>query len=396
MKKLSALLCLGLLFTAAVVMAAGSDLKDMKGSAMKGATIKVGAIFAVTGPASSLGLPEKQTVEMMVEKINAAGGVLGRPLEVIVYDDEGDATKTVTLAKRLISTDKVSAIIGPTTSGTSLALLSVIEEAQIPLVSCAASYKIVTDENGKARQWIFKTPQSDSMAVEKIYDYFNKNKISKIAIMSVSDGYGESGRAELLRLAPNFKLEVLADERFGGDDVDMTAQLTKIKGTKAQAIVVWAIQKAPAIVAQNAKTLGLPQLIVQSHGVASKKFIELAGDAADGQLLPAGRLIVVDQLADTDPQKAMLKAYKTDFEAKFGPVSTFGGHAYDALMILIAAMTKVGTDDPAKVRDALEEIKGFVGTGGIFNMSAADHNGLTKEAFVMVKIENKDWKLIAQ
>lgn len=358
--------------------------------------IKIGALFASTGPASSLGLPEKQTVEMLVAKINAKGGVLGRKLDVIIYDTEGDETKAVTLAKRLVSDDKVSAIIGPTRSGPSMAIIETINNAMIPNVSCAASYKIVTDENGNARKWIFKTPQSDSMAVEKIYDYFNKNNIAKIAIMSVSNGYGDSGREELLRLAPNYNLEIVADERFGQDDVDMTAQLTKIKGSDAQAIVVWAVQKAPAVVAQNVKTLGLPQLLVQSHGVASKKFIELCGDAADGQVLPAGRLIVVDQLADSDPQKAALKEYSDEFEAKFGPVSTFGGHAYDALMLTVMAIEKAKSDDPAKIRAALEEIKGFVGTGGVFNMSAADHNGLSKDAFVMVKIENMDWKLIAE
>jgi branched-chain amino acid transport system substrate-binding protein len=360
------------------------------------ATYKVGAIFAVTGPASSLGLPEKQTVEMLVEQINAKGGVNGHPLEVIIYDDEGDETKSVTFAKRLIANDMVKAIIGPTTSGTSLAIIDTIANAQIPLISCAASYKIVTDENGQARKWVFKTPQSDSMAVEKIYEYFNKNQIAKIAIMTVSNGYGDSGRGELLRLAPNYNISIVADERFGQDDVDMKAQLTKIKGSDAQAIVVWAIQKAPAIVVQNAKELGMTQLMVQSHGVASKKFIELCGEAADGQILPAGRLIVADQLPDSDLQKAMLLAYKNEFEAKFGPVSTFGGHAYDALMILVKAMEMAGSDDPAKVRDALETVRDFAGTGGIFNMSPADHNGLTKDAFVMIKIENKDWKLIAE
>ncbi|HUT53974.1 MAG TPA: ABC transporter substrate-binding protein [bacterium] len=360
------------------------------------AAYKVGAIFAVTGPASSLGLPEKQTVEMLVEKINQKGGVNGHPLQVIIYDDEGDETKTVTYTKRLIANDMVKAIIGPTTSGTSFAILDTINNTQIPLISCAASYKIVTDENGQARKWIFKTPQSDSMAVERIYDYFNKHQISKIAIMTVSNGYGDSGRGELLRLAPNFNITITADERFGQDDVDMKAQLTKIKGTDAQAIVVWSIQKAPAVVVQNAKELGLTLLIVQSHGVASKKFIELCGDAADGQILPAGRLIVADQLPDSDPQKAMLVTYKNEFESRFGPVSTFGGHAYDALTILVKAMEMAGTDDPAKVRDALEQVHGFVGTGGIFNMSAADHNGLTKDAFVMIKIENKDWKLSSE
>lgn len=361
----------------------------------KGEPIKVGAIFAVTGPASSLGLPEKQTAEMMVAQINAAGGILGRPLEIVIYDDEGDETKAVTLAKRLIYNDKVVAIIGPTTSGTSMAILDTMTNAKIPLISCAASYKIVQDEKGAARPWIFKTPQSDSMAVSRIFEYLNKQKISDIAIMTVSNGYGDSGRAELLRLAPQFKIKIAADERFGAEDVDMTAQLTRIKGTPAKAIIVWAVQKAPAMVAKNAKTLGMTQLIIQSHGVASKKFIELCGDAANGQVLPAGRLIVANQLADNDPMKALLLKYVADYEGQFkSPVSTFGGHAYDAIILLKAAIEKGKSDKPDKIRAALEQLKGVKGTAGVFNMSATDHNGLTKDSFVMIRIENNDWVLI--
>jgi branched-chain amino acid transport system substrate-binding protein len=377
----------------------GGDKKEESpkaGEKKAGDPIKIGAIFSVTGGASSLGLPEKQTLEMMVEQINKKG-VLGRKLEVIIYDDKSEEAEAVTLAKRLISTDKVKAIIGPTQSGTSMNIIKDVTEAKIPNISCAASYKIVTDENGKAREWIFKTPQSDSMAVEKLYEYYNKNNISKVAIMTVSNGYGESGRAELVRLAPNFKIELTAQEKFGPDDVDMSTQLTKIKSTKPQAVIVWSIQKPPAIIAKNYKTLGLTFGLFQSHGVANMKFIELCGDAANGQILPAGRLIVVDQLPDSDRQKALCKKYKTDFEAKYGKgqVSTFGGHAYDAITMLVKAIETAGADDPAKVKDALEKIKDFPGTGGIFNMSPTDHNGLTKDAFVMVKIENNTWKMIS-
>lgn len=363
-----------------------------------GEPIKIGAIFSVTGKASTLGLPEKQTVEMLVEQINAKGGVLGRKLEVQIYDDKSEEAEAVTLAKRLISDDKVKAIIGPTASGPSMAILKDVTEAKIPNVSCAASYKIVTDENGKAREWIFKTAQSDSLAVEKIYEYLNKNNVTKVAILTVSSGYGDSGRAELERLAPNYKIDLVDKEKFGEEDPDMTAQLTKVKAANPQAIIVWAIQKPAAIVAKNDKTLGLTSTLIQSHGVATPKFIELCGDAANGQILPAGRLIVADQLPDTDKQKALLIKYKTDFEAKYGKdsVSTFGGHAYDALTILLKAIENAGGDDPAKVRDSLEKIKDFAGTGGIFNMSPSDHNGLTKDAFVMIKIENNTWKMIGQ
>lgn len=356
--------------------------------------IRIGAVLAVTGPASSLGLPEKQTLEMLAEEINAAGGINGRPVELVIYDTEGDETKAVTLTKRLIANDKVTAIIGPTRSGTSMAIVDLVNTAQIPMISLALSYQIVTESTGQQRKWVFKTPASDSASVEKMYDWFVKQGIKKIALMTVSNGYGDSGRAELVRLAPNYGLEVVADERFGDEDVDMTAQLTKIKASDAQAIVVWATQKAPAIIAKNHKTLGMKALLVQSQGVASKKFIELCGDAADGQLLPAGRLIVADQLPDSDPQKAVLLEYKRKFEAKYGPVSMFGGHAWDALMLLKMAIEKAGTDDPARVRDSLEQIQGFVGIDGVFNLSAADHCGLSRDAFIMLKIENGDWKII--
>ena len=356
--------------------------------------IRIGALLAITGPASSLGLPEKQTLEMLAEETNAAGGINGRPVELVIYDTEGDETKSVTLAKRLISNDHVTAIIGTSRSGTSMAILDLVNTAQLPMISLALSYQIVTDAQGQQRKWVFKAPASDSASVEKMFDWFNKQGIKKIALMTVSNGYGDSGRSELLRLAPNYGIEVVADERFGDEDVDMTAQLTKIKGTPAQAIVVWATQKAPAIIAKNHKTLGMTQLLVQSQGVASKKFIELCGDAADGQVLPGGRLIVADQLPDTDPQKPILLAYKQKFEAKYGPVSVFGGHAWDAFMLLKMAMEKTGTDDPAKVRDALEQIQGFVGIDGVFNLSAADHCGLSRDAFIMLKIENGDWKII--
>ena len=357
---------------------------------------KIGAILAVTGPASSLGEPEKNTLEMLVEEINAKGGINGHPIEVVIYDTEGDEAKALVKVKRLINNDQVLAIIGPTRSGTSLAIIDTVTKAQVPMVSCAASWKIIRDpKTGQTRKWIFKTPQSDSLAVEKIYDYLTKNGITKVAIMTVSNGYGDSGREELKRLAPKYGITITADERFGQDDTDMTAQLTRINGTDAQAVIVWAVQKAPAIVAKNMRELGMNKLLVMSHGVATKKFIELAGDAAEGIILPAGRLIVAEQLPDTDPQKSVLLDYKKKYEARYGPVSTFGGHAYDAFMMLVKALEKAGPDR-AKIRDELEKIKGFVGTGGVFNMSPGDHEGLTKEAFVMVRIKNGDWELIQE
>ena len=351
---------------------------------------KIGAIFASTGPASTLGLPEKNTAEMLVKELNAAGGINGKPVKLIFYDTETDATKAVTATKKLIKKDKVDVIIGPTTSGNSLALLDIADEEKVPLISCAASVRIVVP----ARPYVFKTPQTDVMAVEKIYTKLQADGVKKIAILTASGGFGDSGRKQLNSLASKYGLSVIADERFGDKDTDMSAQLTKIKGTDAQALISWGIGPAPIQIAKNRKQLGITIPLYNSHGVASPKFIAGAAGAAEGTFLPAGKLIVIDQLAADDPQKGVLSKYKKDYESKFGAgtINTFGGHAYDAFMIAVMALEKAdknGTD----LRDEIEKITGFVGTGGIFNFSADDHNGLTKDGFVMVEISGGKWKL---
>ncbi|MEW6034068.1 MAG: ABC transporter substrate-binding protein [Chloroflexota bacterium] len=352
---------------------------------------KVGAVFAVTGFNSPLGTPEKQTVEMMVEQINAKGGVNGHKLEVIVYDTQSDTTECVTLVKKLIEQDNVLAIIGPSSSGESLALVDTVTKAQIPLVSAAASAKIVEPVN--ERYWVFKTPQSDVLAIGEIADYLNKTGVKKVALLTDSAGFGATGRDALVALLPNSGVTVVADEKFGTKDTDMTAQLTKIRGTDAQAIIVWGTNPGPALIAKNAKELGLTIPMINSHGIANKAFIELAGDAANGVIFPAGKLLVAEQLADSDPQKAVLVNYKRDFETKYGAgtANTFGGHAYDALMMVVEALKVVGPDK-AKIRDYIENnVKNFAGTGGVFNMSPQDHNGLGKVAFVMIKIADGKW-----
>jgi len=354
--------------------------------------IRIGAIFSVTGPASFLGEPERNTVKMLEEDINQSGGVLGRPVEIIVYDDETDATKALTAFDRLIKKDKVVAVVGPSISGSTLAIVPKVEEAKIPLVSCSAAKKIVDP----VKKWVFKTPQSDELAVRKIYQHAKKAGIRKIAIITASDAYGAAGREELKALAPGFGIAVVADEVFGPKDTDMTAQLTKIKGTDAQAIVCWGTNPGPAVIARNRVQLGIGTPLYMSHGVASPKFIELAGAAnAEGILLPAGRLISEPQVPAGQPQKKILAAYIKEYETKFKqPVSTFGGYAYDAIMLVVQAMKNGKSADPAAIRDALERIKGYNATTGEFNFSEKDHNGLTEEAFVMVRITKGDWEML--
>ncbi len=355
---------------------------------------KVGAVFSVTGRASFLGDPEKKTALMLQEQINKKGGINGHPLELIIYDDEGDSTKCALAVRKLITQDKVCAIMGPSLSGLSLAVLPEAEMHEIPLVSCAASFKIVTKDpaTGEQRKWVFKTPQSDSMAVEAVYTHMKKHGISKIAIMTVTSGFGQSGRGELLRLASQYGMTIVADEKYGPKDTDMTAQLTKIKGLAPQAIVNWSIGPTQVIVVRNWKDLAMTDItFYQSHGFGSRKNIELAAGAAEGVYCPLGAVNIAEILPNDHPQKRVTMGYLRAYSAKYNePLSSFGGHAWDALTMIEQALAAAGCDK-AKIRDYLENLTGFVGQHGVFNFSAKDHNGLTKEAFQMVVVKLGDW-----
>jgi branched-chain amino acid transport system substrate-binding protein len=366
------------------VIVLGVWILGAAGSVMAAEPYKVGAVFAITGPAAWLGEPERNTVKMIQEQVNAQGGINGHPLEIIIEDTVGEEAKAVMAVQKLINRDNVLAIVGPTRSGTTMAVIPIIEKAEVPLVSCAAAEAIVNP----VKKWVFKTPQKDSDAAIRIYEKMKEMNISKVAIITATEGFGMEGRKQLTQLAPKYGITIVADETYGPKDTDMTAQLTKIKGTDAQAIVNWSIVPGQATIIKNRKQLGMTIPLFQSHGFGNIKYARAAGDAADGVLFPAGRLLVADSLPDNHPQKALLEKYKSDYETKFkGDVSTFGGHAYDALTLVVAALRAVGPDR-AKIRDYIENTKNFVGTGGIFNYSAEDHTGLTKDAFEMITIKS--------
>jgi branched-chain amino acid transport system substrate-binding protein len=376
-------------FLSAVSIAVSSVLCASISIAAPG-TIKIGALFSVTGPPSFLGEPERNSARMVVDEINAKGGIKGKKIELVIYDTTGDATKAVQAANRLIKEDKVVAIIGPSTTGESMAVIPVAEKEQIPLISCAAGSKI-TDP---LKKWVFKTAQNDGLAVAKIYENLNRKKISKVAIITVSDGFGSSGREQLKANAAKFGIQVVEDVTYGPKDTDMTAQLTKIRSSPAQALICWGTNPGPAVIAKNVKQLGIKLPLFMSHGVSSKKFIELAGDAAEGIILPSGRVIVSDVLSSSDKQKKNLIAFVKDYQNHYKSEGDhFGGHAWDAVMLLKGAIER-GGDTPSAIRDALEKTVNFAGIGGIFNYSAADHAGLNKDAFVLVEIKNRDWALV--
>ncbi|MCX5890691.1 MAG: ABC transporter substrate-binding protein [Deltaproteobacteria bacterium] len=362
------------------------------GSGSKSEPYVIGGIFSITGPASYLGEPERNSMEMVAEEINAKGGINGHPLKLVIYDDEGDVTKARLHAEKLLQKDKALAIVGPSITPASMTVLEVTQKAKMPLISCAAAAGITAP--AKDRFWTFKTAQTDQMAVSRIYQYCQKHGIAKVAILTVSSAFGVAGKEQLIAQAPQYGIELVGQEVFGDKDTDMTPQLTKLRSTPAQAVICWGVGPAPALVAKNMKQLGLTIPLIQSHGAASKKFIELAAEAGEGIIMPAGKLVIYTQLPDSDPQKAVCREYTEKYKAKFkASESSFGGYAYDAQRMLNQVLAKAGNDQ-AKIRAELEGTKNFVGVSGVFNMSPEDHNGLTPEAFVMVKIQKGEFTLI--
>jgi branched-chain amino acid transport system substrate-binding protein len=354
--------------------------------------IKIGSFLSVTGPASFLGDPELKTLEMYIEKINEDGGVLGRPLELVHYDDVGNASSARNFASRLIRSDRVDIIVGGSTTGATMAVAPLVQQAKIPFISLAGAV-VITDP---VKPWVFKTPQSDRMAAERILGDMKARGITRIGLISGTGGFGSSGRAQTLEVARDMGIEVLADVTYSGSDTDMTAQLTNIRNTEGvQAVLNFGFGQGPAIVTRNYAQLGIDLPFYQSHGVASDSFLALAGEAAEGLRLPASPLLVPDSLPDDDPQKAIVQKYKSEYEARWNSkVSTFGGYAYDGLMLAVKAIEAAGSTDPEAVREALENIRGYVGVTGEFNMSPDDHNGLDADSFRILEVQDGGWKLI--
>lgn len=354
--------------------------------------IKIGSVLSVTGPAAFLGDPELKTLRLYVERINKEGGVLGRPLELVYYDDGSDASSANGFGKRLIESDKVDFLIGGTTTGSTMSMAPLADRAGIPFISLAGGVVIVEP----VKKWLFKTPHTDRMAAERVFEDMKKRGLTNIALLSETSGFGQSGRKESEIAASRLGITLVANETYGPKDTDVSPQLTKIKNTAGvQALFVFGLGQGPAIVNKNAKMLGLSLPIYHAHGVASEEFIKLSGGAAEGVRLPAAALLVAEKLPANDPQKPVALAYaKTYTERYKEEVSTFGGHAYDALMILVGAIKRANGTDRDKVRDAIEQTSGYIGADGKFNMSPTDHMGLDLSAFRMLEVRNNDWVLI--
>ena len=375
-----------------LIAAAVLGLTAFQAAAEEKAPLKIGALLAVTGPASFLGAPEARTLEMLVEEANAKGGVDGRKIQLVVKDTGGSPEKAVSFAKQLIEEDQVFAILGASTSGETMQVKGIAEEAKVLLISLAAAEVIVNP----VAPHVFNVAPKDRYAAEMIFQRAKKLGIKKVGLLSSNTGFGKAGKEQVEKAAPAAGIEIAANEVYDKAATDLTAEVTKLKAAGVEAIINWSIEPAQAIVIKNARQIGLKIPIFQSSGFANIQYARTAGAAAEGVMFPASRIVVAEALPAKHPQKPVVTAYKKAYEARFKEdVSTFGGHAWDAFHILVAAVKEAGLDRE-KARAAVENMKGFVGTAGVFNYSPTDHNGLTIDAFAMLTVKNGKFVMLGE
>lgn len=355
------------------------------------ADVKIGAVVSSTGPASFLGEPQRQALELYVKKINESGGVNGEKIQLIIYDDGSDANASRTFATRLIEEDKVDAVLGGSGTGNSLAMIPVFEDAQTPYVSFSGGVEIINP----VRKWVFKPPHTDLMACEKIFTDMKRKNITKIALISGQGGFAKSMAKQCKEISSKYGITVAADESYGPRDSDVSPQLNRIKAIDGlQAVVNPDIGQGPAVVTRNFRQLGLSVPLYLSHAAATSGYLQAVGPSGEGILIPGPSLLIAHKLPDSDKQKPILMSFKTSFEAATGKqVDTFAGYAHDCFLLLVDAMKRAGGKNKAKVRDALEATKGFMGTVGEINMSPTDHLGIGLDSFRMLTVKNGNWEL---
>ena len=358
-------------------------------------TIKLGAFFDLSGRAAFIGTPTKLVAEMVVEKINSEGGINGKMLELEVGDTEANPAKAASIAKKFIYKDKVAAIVGPTLTDTGMNVKKIADKGKTPIFMTVGGDPVIMGGKFGPIEWVFKSPQRSSIAVKRLFMYLQQKGLTKVALLSAADGFGKDGARWMKKLAPEYGIELIAQESFGTRDTDMTAQLTKVKNAKPQALIVWTIGPAGSIVAKNKVQLGIDLPLFQCHGLPDPKYIELAGKASEGDRMPSTKLMVADALPDSDPQKPVIqefiKLYKEKGYDKQFPINTHSGYAWDAIMIVADAIKKVGTE-PEALRKEIEATKNYVGISGTYNITAEDHNGLGVDSMVIVQV--KDGKFV--
>lgn len=359
-----------------------------------GGAIKMVGIFSSSGGAAALGEPELETLKMLVEAKNAEGGINGKQIELVTYDDKSDQNQAILSMKKAVTQDEATIVIGGTISGNSLAMLPLAEQYKVPFISVAASKQIYMDENGKAREWVFKMPQDDQLAIERILQYLEGKGLTKVAWLNVANSYGTGGHDVFKELASEYGIEAVIEDEFEATVKDAKPLLTRVKKENPDAIIVWGTVQESAVVIKNIRELALEMPILASHGIATEQFIEVAGDAANDVILPTGKLLIADSLDDSNPQKEVLLNYSKQYTEQYNkPASTFGSYAADAFNIAVKAIEAKGTDQTA-IRDFIEnELGEYIGITGVFNITPEDHMGLAPDSFEMVRIQNGEWAI---
>lgn len=350
--------------------------------------ITIGAILDITGAGASLGVPERNTLEMLTEQLNASGGINGRQVKLVIEDNQSTEDGAAKAMNEMVST-KVDIVLGASRTGPSLAMRPVAESNKIPMISMAANAAIVKDSS-----WVFKTAQNDLVVLQKMVDHAQSQGWKTMAVLRDASGFGEGVVETLNEIGKPAGVSVVHVEKFAPDATDFTAQMINTRNAKADVNLIWGIPPAAALAQKAYRQLGITAPLMQSHGIGNQVFLDTAGSDADGVIAPLGRLVVAEQLPDSDPQKATLAKFIADYQAKYGQrPSTFAGHAYDAFYLAVDAFKAVGTDKQ-KVRDHLEKVSGFVGISGVFTMTPTDHSGLSKDALVLVTISGGKWQLV--
>lgn len=381
------------LLTGLMVVALASGLaacsSEVDGEGKK-EVYKIGAIYSKTGPGSPLGEPEWNATELLEKQINDEGGINGVPVDIILADDESTPEKATEEMNRLINDEKVLAVLGSTTSGASLAMKGIAMDSEVPLISAGAAVGIVSP--AEESKWVFKTPHSDAHAVERVYMYLKEEGLTNVAILADSNAFGASGVEQLEALKDDYGIKIVANESYNTDDADMKTQLTKIKSSGAKAVIVWGTNPGPAIAAKNMKELGMDIPYIGSHGIANQSFIDLAGDAAEGVIIPTGKLLFPTQIPNDDPQYKIISSFYDSYKDEYGEEPTnFGSYGYDNIMLVVEAL-KSGAKDQEAIRDYLEnKVKDYVGATGIFTFSAKDHNGLKADSMVLAEVVDGKW-----
>lgn len=391
-----------LVFSCAVVLAAcgGSTTttaavstgSSTSATTPSGEPIVVGAVVSTTGASAPLGEPERNTLELLEKKLNAAGGVLGRPLDVVVRDDQSAAKEAVIATQSFISISHVQfiAVLGASASATTLAMKPITTEAKIPQIALAAANSITEPPI----DWIWRVAPKDDLAAERVMKYAAENlKVKTVAVLYDENAFGSSGLAQIEKLKGTYGIEVVAKESYKTDETDLTAQLTKLRGSDPQALVVWGTNPGPAIAAKNLKQLGWSLPYLGSHGIANAEFIELAGEAAEGVVFPSTKILAPESITNPE-QKKVIDTFISDYTKEYGEAPNhFASHGWDSLMLLVTAIEDAKSTKAEDIQAALNRITNFAGADGIFTYTPTNHDGLSVDDLIMVKIKGGKWVL---